>query len=153
MKKNRILLQIDEKYTASLIKTYLHKLNYNLSVHCRVEEALKEIITGCYSVIILDYDVFYLFNTDFFYKAKEHNLFEFLILLVSNISPPEMQNLYECQLVDKILEKPVCLPYLKYILHELNNDETSVSVYCHDEYTNYNSDNFTINNTRIKKDQ
>lgn len=116
MKDIKIIMIDDEESVLLDIKEYFD--DYNVTTFSNPVEALNELKTNKYDIIVADFKMPQLSGLELLIEAKKCGAYDYGILLSAYIDKELLEEMVNKNLVTKIIEKPVKLKQLKITLDE-----------------------------------
>ena len=117
MKDIKIMFVDDEEIIANMAEEYLSD-SYDITVYLDPVKALKEINKNFYDILITDYKMPGITGIELLDEAKQNKRYSYGILFTALASPDIEKEVFEKQLVSRIIEKPFRLEELKAAVDE-----------------------------------
>jgi DNA-binding NtrC family response regulator len=115
----KIMVIDDEEIIADVVEQYFSRHNYNIKVYTDEEEALEELRSNFYDIVVADYKLQKISGIDLLEEAKKRKAYAYGILFTAYFNDREVVDAaFGKQLVSKVVEKPFKLHMLKAAIDE-----------------------------------
>jgi DNA-binding NtrC family response regulator len=115
----KIMFIDDEEIIVDVVQQYFSEHNYNIKVYTDGEEALEELKSNFYDIVVADYKLPKISGIDLLEEAKNRKAYAYGILFTAYFNDREVvDTALGKQLVSKVVEKPFKLDELKAAIDE-----------------------------------